>query len=251
MQPELRDVDRIISEALNEDLGVGGDITSRLTIPQNATAKFSINARQPLIACGLFVAKRVFDYFEPRVALNFNVEEGQEVQAGEALISGEGNAQVILNAERVALNFLRQMCGVATGTHALMEKAAGTNAHILDTRKTIPGLRVLQKYAVTVGGGYNHRFRLDDGVLIKDNHISVCGSLTNAVRTAKEGVPALTKVEVECDTLAQVKEAVTAGADVIMLDNMSIEDIREAVKIVDGKVPLEVSGNVFRLHLAT
>lgn len=244
MKPELREIDRIISEALNEDLGVGGDITSRITIPENAQAKFNISARDPLVACGLFITQRVFDYFKPNVKITLNVEEGQNVNKNTSLISGEGSALAILSAERVALNLLRQTCGVATGTRDFVELTKDSKAKILDTRKTIPGLRALQKYAVTIGGGYNHRFRLDDGILIKDNHISVCGSVTEAINKARKNSPSLTKIEVECDTLEQVKEAKAAGADIIMLDNMSLEMLNKAVEIVAGEIPLEASGNV-------
>lgn len=243
MQPNLSEVDRIIEMALAEDIGQG-DITSNLTIPADRETEFHIRARQKMVVCGGVLVCRVFKKLSQDMTLQVKIEEGAVAAAGDVIICGKGNARAVLAGERVVLNLLRQMCGVATQTRDFADAVKGTKARILDTRKTIPGLRILQKYAVTVGGGYNHRFRLDDGVLIKDNHISVCGSITRAVEQARDQKPALLRIEVECDTLEQVKEAIAAKADVIMLDNMDIATMQEAVKLADGAVPLEASGNV-------
>jgi nicotinate-nucleotide pyrophosphorylase (carboxylating) len=242
MQMNAVEVNRIIKTALTEDIG-NGDVTSNATIPEDAETTFVIRVREPMIACGLQVAELVFKTVDANIVITIEAKEGAVVEQGALLLSGKGNARSILAAERVALNLLRQMCGVATLTNRFVKEVEGTNAVILDTRKTIPGLREIQKYAVTIGGGKNHRFRLDDAVLIKDNHISVSGGITQAVAQAKKYAPDM-KVEVECDTLSQVDEAAEAGADIIMLDNMSCEMMREAVQKIKGRIPLEASGNV-------
>jgi nicotinate-nucleotide pyrophosphorylase (carboxylating) len=243
MKPLLAEIDRIISLSLDEDIG-RGDITSQLTIPEEKTANFTISPREDIILCGLDIAVRVFDMVSPDITLKTSFNDGNLVKKSDIVLSGSGNALAIMAAERVALNLLRQLSGVATNTARFVAKTKGTKAKILDTRKTIPGLRSIQKYAVTTGGGINHRFCLDDGILIKDNHISICGSITNALTSARKQAPLLTKIEVECDSLIQVKEALEAGADIIMLDNMDLATIKEAVKMVEGRVPLEASGNV-------
>ncbi len=242
MQPDIREIDRIIQMSLEEDLG-RGDITSNLTIPEDAVAEFAIRAREKMVVCGIDIAARVFDMLGD-IERKSEFKDGDVVKSGDVILQGHGNAHIILAGERVALNLLRQMCGVSTLTSKFVTEVKGTKARILDTRKTIPGLRAIQKYAVRVGGGYNHRYCLDDGVLIKDNHISVCGGIKEALKKARDESPSLTKVEVECDTLAQVKEAAKYGADIIMLDNMDLKTLKEAVKIIGGKIPLEASGNV-------
>lgn len=233
----------LLSQALAEDIG-RGDITSNLILETETQAEFVISNRSPLVICGLNLAIRIFDHVDMNVKTYSAFADGNLAEAGAVLLSGSGSAKSILAAERTALNLLQHLSGIATLTRSYVEKISGTNATILDTRKTLPGLRDLQKYAVKTGGGRNHRLRLDDGVLIKDNHISVCGSITEAVRRARAGAPSLTKIEVECDTLAQVEEALSVKADVIMLDNMTNDQLREAVKIVNGRVLLEASGNV-------
>jgi nicotinate-nucleotide pyrophosphorylase (carboxylating) len=172
------------------------------------------------------------------------VRDGERVKAGAAMGRVEGPARGLLAVERTALNFLQHLSGIATLTAQYAERVVGTRAVLIDTRKTIPGLRALEKHAAHLGGARNHRLRLDDGVLIKDNHISVCGSLTAAVERARAGAPVLTKIEVECDTLEQVREAIEAGADMILLDNMGLEDMRQAVALSGGRIPLEASGGV-------
>jgi nicotinate-nucleotide pyrophosphorylase (carboxylating) len=240
---DLSHLDPFIAAALAEDIGLG-DLTSRIIIPEGQNADFVIAARQELIFCGGEIICRVFSAVDHTVSLSSGLTDGDHVEAGAVLLRGSGNARSILAAERTALNLLQHLCGIATLTGSYVGAVRGTKAVILDTRKTLPGLRDLQKYAVRIGGGRNHRMRLDDGVLIKDNHISICGSITNAVAIARRNTPLLTKIEVECDTLEQVKEACSAGADVIMLDNMTPSQLREAVAIVGGRIPLEASGNV-------
>lgn len=229
--------------ALSEDIGKG-DVTSIITIDKEQVISFKIITKQEIIVCGIDIAKKVFLVLDDKLNLSSSFNDGDKLEQGDTILTGKGNARSIMAAERVALNLLRQSCGVATMTNIYANKIKGYKAKILDTRKTIPGLRELQKYAVTIGGGYNHRFRLDDGVLIKDNHIAICGSVTTAVKNARKHVPALTKIEVECDTLQQVEEAIAAGADIIMLDNMDNATMEKAVKLTNGRVPLEASGNV-------
>jgi nicotinate-nucleotide pyrophosphorylase (carboxylating) len=236
-------IDQIIALALAEDIGTG-DITSNITIPADKTAEFVINAREEMVICGVDVACRVFKTVNKDIKLTRHFKDGDIAKAGDDIISGSGNACAILAAERVALNLLRQMSGVATHTRKFVEAVAGTKAKILDTRKTIPGLRYLQKYAVKTGGGQNHRYCLDDMILIKDNHISVCGGILPALKKAKEQAPKGMKIEVECDTLEQVEQAVEGQADIILLDNMDIATLKQAIALVDGKIPLEASGNI-------
>lgn len=243
MQPEHDAIDKIIRMALQEDIGKG-DITSEITVPEDSPAEFVIRAREEMVACGGEIICRVFAIVDAEMKTKSHYKDGDRLKAGDVIISGSGNARAILAAERVALNLLRQMVGVATLAAKFVEKVKGTNAKILDTRKTIPGLRVLQKYAARAGGATNHRFCLDDGILIKDNHISICGGVKEALIEARKKAPKSMKIEIECDTLEQVKEALEHGADMILLDNMDIETLRAAVKITAGKIPLEASGNV-------
>jgi nicotinate-nucleotide pyrophosphorylase (carboxylating) len=241
--PLAQEVDRIIETALIEDVGAF-DVTSLLTITEDAEITFAIKARQKMIICGTEIAAKVFDKVTHGIHKYIYHAEGSWINPGDIILSGQGNARAIFAAERVALNLLRHTCGVATITRQFVDKIADTNTKILDTRKTIPGLREIQKYAVRVGGGTNHRYRLDDGVLIKDNHISVCGSVTEALKRAKSATPAPTRIEIECDTLAQVKEAIEGNADIILLDNMSVSQLQEAVALVRGQALLEASGNM-------
>jgi len=245
MQIDQQEIDRIINTALIEDIGEG-DITSTVTIPEGAKAKFSIRAREEMVVCGVEIASLVFSRIESKggVTIEIKMKDGDIAKAGDILISGHGDARIIMAGERVVLNLLRQMCGVATGTKRFVDEIKGTKAKLLDTRKTIPGLRSIQKYAVTIGGGYNHRIGLYDGILIKDNHIVICGGVEAALRAARDKAPDGFKVEIECDTIPQVKEAVEFGADIIMLDNMSIAQLNEAVEFVCRRVPLEASGGV-------
>jgi nicotinate-nucleotide pyrophosphorylase (carboxylating) len=236
-------VEEIIDRALAEDVGFC-DLTSELVIPADARAELALNARQDIVVAGLDIAARVFRRRVPECRIDLRVKDGERVKAGAAMGRVEGPARGLLAVERTALNFLQHLSGIATLTAQYSELISNTRAVLIDTRKTIPGLRALEKHAVVLGGGRNHRLRLDDGVLIKDNHISVCGSLTAAVRRARAGTPVLTRIEVECDNLDQVREAVDAGADMILLDNMGLEDMRQAVAISGGRIPLEASGGV-------
>jgi nicotinate-nucleotide pyrophosphorylase (carboxylating) len=236
-------VEEIIDRALAEDIGFC-DLTSELVIPADARAELALNARQDIVVAGLDIAARVFRRRVPECRIELRARDGERVKAGAAMGRVEGPARGLLAVERTALNFLQHLSGIATLTAQYSELISNTRAKLIDTRKTIPGLRALEKHAVVLGGGRNHRLRLDDGVLIKDNHISVCGSLTAAVRRARAGAPVLTRIEVECDNLDQVREAVDAGADMILLDNMGLEDMRQAVALSGGRIPLEASGGV-------
>lgn len=234
----MQAVEKIINNALDEDIGKG-DITSMITIPKGRKAAFTFVTREDIVFCGLPVLKKIFAGMKCSV----HCDEGSFATAGARLFSISGDARKILERERVALNLIQRMSGIATLTNQYVKAVKGTGCTILDTRKTTPGLRVLEKYAVTVGGGKNHRMRLDDGILIKDNHISVAGSVTKAVKMALAAKHKKT-IEVECDTISQVREAMSAGADMLLLDNMSPRLMRNIVKEVKGKVPLEASGGV-------
>jgi len=236
-------VEESIDRALAEDIGFG-DLTSELVIPAEARAELALNARQDVVVAGIDVIARVFRRRVPDCRIELRVKDGDRVKAGAAMGRVEGAARGLLAVERTALNFLQHLSGIATLTAQYAERIAGTRAVLIDTRKTTPGLRALEKHAARVGGARNHRLRLDDGVLIKDNHISVCGSIAAALQRARTGTPVLTKIEIECDTLEQVREALEAGADMILLDNMILEDMRQAVALSGGRIPLEASGGV-------
>jgi nicotinate-nucleotide pyrophosphorylase (carboxylating) len=232
-----------IDEWLAEDIGCF-DLTAQLMIDPTATATFHMNAREPMTLAGIEVAAAVFKRYEPGCTVDLRVKEGDTVEKGTLLMVVSGPAQALLTTERTALNIAQRLSGIATETAKYARAIAHTKARLLDTRKTTPGLRMLEKHAASCGGALNHRLGLDDGVMLKDNHIAVCGSIAEAVRRARLKVPALTKIEVECDRLEQVREALEAGADVIMLDNMPIPTMREAVQMVAGKALLEASGGI-------
>lgn len=236
-------VEQIITLALNEDIGTG-DITTLSTIPEDKTAIGRFVAKEDMIICGIDLAKHIFGRVDPSIEMKANFKDGDAVKKGDVIAIVSGNAQNVLTGERTALNFMQRLTGIATRTHASVAEVAGTNAKITDTRKTTPGLRVLEKYAVRVGGGTNHRFNLADGVLIKDNHIAVSGGIKNAVKNARAVIPHTLKIEVEVETKEQLAEALDAGADIIMLDNMSNELMRECVGIVAGRALVEASGNM-------
>ena len=236
-------VDDLIDRALSEDIGFG-DLTSELVIPAEARVELALNARQDIVVAGIEVAARVFRRRAPECRVELQVADGDRIASGRAMGRVQGPARGLLAAERTALNFLQHLSGIATLTAQYAERIAGTRAVLIDTRKTTPGLRALEKHAVHAGGARNHRLRLDDGILIKDNHISVCGSIQAAVERARAGVPVLTRIEVECDTLEQVREALDARADMILLDNMGLDELRRAVALSGGRVPLEASGGV-------
>jgi nicotinate-nucleotide pyrophosphorylase (carboxylating) len=236
-------VGSLIDLWLAEDIGAG-DLTSQTMIDAEATGTFRMNARQPLTAAGIEVAAAVFQRYDPTLKIGLLARDGDRLAKGDALLAVSGTARSVLTTERTALNIVQHLSGIATETARFVAEIAGTRAKLIDTRKTTPGLRMLEKHAVLCGGGANHRLSLDGGVMIKDNHIAVSGSITAAVARARAAVPSLTKIEVECDRLEQVREALAAKADVIMLDNMSLDDMRKAVEMVAGQAPLEASGGV-------
>lgn len=234
---------RAIDGFLAEDIA-SGDLTSTLLLDPGLEGRFVLAARSPIVVAGLAVALAVFDRYDATIRSTALVAEGARVGPATALARIAGPARSILTAERVALNLVQRLSAIATDTAAYVAAIAGTRAVLVDTRKTTPGLRDFEKYAVTCGGGRNHRRDLAGGVLVKDNHIAVCGGITAAVARARAGAPLLTKIEVECDTLAQVEEAVAAGADLLLLDNMDPPTLARAVALVAGRVPLEASGGV-------
>ncbi|MEK9672290.1 MAG: carboxylating nicotinate-nucleotide diphosphorylase [Rhodospirillaceae bacterium] len=242
-RPDSKDVEAVIDAALAEDIGAG-DATTRTTVPAGTSLTLDLNARQDMVVCGLDIAMTVFRRLTPSVGIETYAKDGDRASAGTRLARLVGSAQGLLSAERTALNILQKLSGIASLTRQYVDVIDGTGAVLLDTRKTIPGLRGLSKYAVRAGGGTNHRMRLDDGILIKDNHVAVCGgSVGEAVRRAKAGNTGL-EIRAECDTLDQVRDALAAGADSLLLDNMPPDLLREAVAIVRGKIPLEASGGV-------
>jgi nicotinate-nucleotide pyrophosphorylase (carboxylating) len=241
--PEDFDLDQFVQAVLAEDLGTGGDVTSRATIAEDARLTAAMNARQPMVAAGLDIAAAFFRALDAGVRVEQLIDDGDRAEHGVTLMRLAGNARAMLAAERSALNTLQHLSGIATLTRQYVDAIAGTGAVLLDTRKTIPGLRLLEKYAARMGGAQNHRMRLDDGVLIKDNHVAVCGGIAEAVRRAKAANTGL-QVQVEVDRIDQIEPALAAGADRLLLDNMDPSELREAVRLVGGRVPLEASGGV-------
>ncbi len=237
-------VDGVLRAALAEDLGRAGDITTNATIPAEARATARIVARGSGVVAGLEAATRVFTLLDPDALVTLHTADGDPVAAGELLATVEGRTRALLTGERTCLNILGHLSGVATATARLVDLVHGTGARIADTRKTIPGLRALQKYAVRCGGGVNHRFGLDDAVLVKDNHIAAVGSLPAAVAAAGAAVGHTVRIEVEVDTLAQLQEALDAGADAVLLDNMTLSELEKAVEIVGGRCVTEASGGI-------
>ncbi|GGF63030.1 nicotinate-nucleotide diphosphorylase (carboxylating) [Azorhizobium oxalatiphilum] len=236
-------IDRLIDLWLTEDIGYC-DLTVQVMIEPDEQGHFYMNAREPMTIAGIEIAAAVFARYDKRLEVDVKVKDGDVVETGAILLTVKGPAQGILTAERTALNIVQRMSGIATETAKYVKVIEGTKARLIDTRKTTPGLRMVEKHAVTCGGGLNHRLGLDNGVMIKDNHIAVCGGIKPAVARARKRLPTLTKIEVECDRLDQVSEALEAGADVIMLDNMSVADMKTAVDLVAGRVPLEASGGI-------
>ncbi|MEN6545442.1 MAG: carboxylating nicotinate-nucleotide diphosphorylase [Armatimonadia bacterium] len=237
------DVREVVARALAEDIG-HGDLTTRLVIPAEAQGLGVFLAKQSGVLSGLYVAEECFRQVDERVQFAPLVAEGQQFAAGDHLATVEGPAASLLTAERVALNFLQRLCGTATLTREFVNRISGTRARIVDTRKTTPGMRVLEKAAVRAGGGSNHRFALYDGILLKDNHIAIAGGVAQAVEAALAGAPHTVKVEVEVTSLQQLSEAMAAGADIALLDNMTINDMEQAVALGAGRIVLEASGGV-------
>ncbi len=237
------DGDDFVARVLAEDLGADGDVTSRATIGANANFTATMNCREPIVVAGLKLAIAFFCALDREIAIDAAVADGDRVAAGTVLVTLNGNARAMLSAERSALNTLQHLSGIATLTRTYVDAIDGTGAILLDTRKTIPGLRALEKYAARMGGAQNHRLRLDDGVLIKDNHVGVAGSVEAAVAAAVAAKTHL-QIQVEVDRIAQIEPALAAGADRLLLDNMCNDDLREVVALVAGRVPLEASGGV-------
>jgi nicotinate-nucleotide pyrophosphorylase (carboxylating) len=233
-----------VRAALEEDLGRAGDITSQLTVPQDRQAGARLVARAPGRIAGLIAAEIAFRLIDPGVTFAVSIPDGADAKAGDVLATVTGRARSLLTAERVALNFLGPLSGTASATAALVKAVEGTQARIVCTRKTLPGLRILQKYAVRCGGGFNHRFGLDDAAMIKDNHIAAAGGIAPALERLRAGLGHMAAIEVEVDSLAQLEEALAAGASVILLDNMSLDDLERAVALAKGRAVLEASGNV-------
>jgi len=240
---ETFDLGEFVSRVLAEDLGSGGDVTSRATIAADARFAAVMACREPISVAGLDIAIAFFRALDGAVQIDRPVKDGDSVPAGTVLLTLEGNARAMLAAERSALNTLQHLSGIATLTARYVAAMGGARARLLDTRKTIPGLRLLDKYAARMGGAQNHRMRMDDGLLIKDNHVAVAGGVGNAVRLAKEAATGL-PIQVEVDRIDQIEQALAAGADRLLLDNMTAPTLREAVAVVAGRVPLEASGGV-------
>ena len=237
------EVEALVRRALREDIG-SGDITTACTVPADATGRGRIVAKESFILAGIEVGKQTFRTVNRELSFSQWLEDGSRVTEEDCLLEVVGDMAAMLMAERTALNFLQRLSGIATLTRSFVDKVAGTRAQILDTRKTTPGHRFLEKGAVRAGGGRNHRFGLYDGILIKDNHITAAGSVRQAVKAARQNRPHLLKVEVEVESLNQLMEAIAAGADAAMLDNMNLVMIAEAVKRTEGKIPLEASGGI-------
>lgn len=241
--------DRLIEEALREDI-TSEDVSTNAVMPEYRKGKVQLLCKQDGVICGLDVFLRTFRLLDPETEAEFFVRDGDEVKKGQLLAEMTGDIRVLLSGERVALNFLQRMSGVATYARATAKLLEGTKTRLLDTRKTTPNMRVFEKYAVRVGGGYNHRYNLSDGVLLKDNHIGAAGGVAVAVKAAKAYAPFVRKIEIEVETLDQLKEALDAGADIVMLDNMPPEDMAEAVKLAAGRAETECSGNVTKENIA-
>lgn len=237
--------DNLIRQALQEDI-TSEDITTNAVMPEAKKGEVQLICKQDGIIAGLDVFARVFQLLDKTVKIDFRCKDGDFVTAGQLMAVVTGDIRVLLSGERVALNYLQRMSGIATYTNSIAKLLEGAKTKLLDTRKTTPNMRVFEKYAVKVGGGYNHRYNLSDGVLLKDNHIGAAGGVREAVRMAKEYAPFVRKIEIEVEDLDMVREAADAGADIIMLDNMSPEQMKEAIKIIDGRAETECSGNVTR-----
>lgn len=241
-------VDRLLLQALQEDI-TSEDITTNSVMREPKKGEVQLICKQDGIVAGLFVFERVFTLLDADTVCTFYCEDGDFVKSGQLMGVVTGDIRVLLSGERVALNYLQRMSGIATYTHSIASLLKGSKTKLLDTRKTTPNMRVFEKYAVKTGGGYNHRFNLSDGILLKDNHIGAAGSVANAVKMAKEYAPFVRKIEIEVENLDMVREAVEAGADIIMLDNMTPEMMKEAIRIIDGRARTECSGNVTRENI--
>ncbi|MDE5862902.1 MAG: carboxylating nicotinate-nucleotide diphosphorylase [Lachnospiraceae bacterium] len=242
-------VDNLILQALREDI-TSEDITTNSVMPKYQLGEVDLICKQDGILAGLYVFKRVFELLDGDTVFDMEAEDGDEVKSGQILGRVKADIRVLLEGERTALNYLQRMSGIATYTHSIAVLLEGSKTKLLDTRKTTPNMRIFEKYSVKVGGGYNHRYNLSDGILLKDNHISAAGGVAKAVKMAKEYAPFVRKIEVEVENLDMVREAVEAGADIIMLDNMDKDTMKEAIRMIDGKAETECSGNVTRENVA-
>lgn len=236
-------VDGIISQALAEDIG-SGDITTLSTVDASSFVQGNFIAKEDVILCGLPVVARVFEKVDSTIKLDFHFSDGMKAEKGAIIAGIQGPARGVLTGERVALNLLQHLSGIAAQARIAVDSVAGTHARIVDTRKTTPGLRILEKYAVRIGGGSNHRFNLSDGILIKDNHIKAAGGIKSAVEKARKAAPHTLKIEVEVENFQQIEEALSSSADIIMLDNMAIADMAVAVRLIGGRALVEASGNM-------
>ena len=240
--------DELIKMALREDIS-SEDVSTNAVMPEAKAGEVELIAKQDGIICGMDVYERVFKLLDENTVVEKYVKDGDAVTKGQLMAKVKGDIRVLLSGERVALNYLQRMSGIATYTHDVAELLKGSKTVLLDTRKTTPNMRIFEKYAVKCGGGQNHRYNLSDGVLLKDNHIGAAGSITKAIEMAKAYAPFVRKIEIETETLEQVKEAADAGADIIMLDNMDVATMKEAVKIIDGRAKTECSGNVTKENI--
>ena len=241
--------DHLIMEALKEDI-TSEDITTNAVMREACPGEVQLICQQDGVIAGLEVYKRVFELLDEKTEVEFYVKDGDVVKNKQLMGVVRGDIRVLLSGERVALNYLQRMSGIATYTRSIVDLLEGSKTRLLDTRKTTPNMRVFEKYAVKVGGGCNHRYNLSDGILLKDNHIGAAGSVAKAIEMAKEYAPFVRKIEIEVENLEMVKEAVEAGADIIMLDNMTPDEMREAIKIIDGRAQTECSGNVTKENVA-
>ena len=244
----LMNADELIMSALREDIS-SEDVTTNAVMHEYQKGEVELICKQDGILAGIEVFKRVFTLLDKDTEFDISVRDGEEIKNGQKLGTVTGDIRVLLSGERTALNYLQRMCGIATYTNSIVKLLEGTRTKLLDTRKTTPNMRIFEKYAVKAGGGSNHRYNLSDGILLKDNHIGAAGGVTNAVKLAKEYAPFVRKIEVETESLDMVREAVEAGADIIMLDNMTHDMMREAIALIDGRAETECSGNVTKENI--
>lgn len=240
--------DDLILQALREDIS-SEDVTTNAVMPEPQRGEAQLICKQDGILAGLGVFKRVFELLDDDVCVELQFQDGDSVEKGDLIGTVTGDIRAILSGERTALNYLQRMSGIATYTNSVAKLLEGSKVKLLDTRKTTPNNRIFEKYAVKTGGGYNHRYNLSDGVLLKDNHIGAAGGVKEAILMAKEYAPFVRKIEVECETIEMVEEALEAGADIIMLDNMSVEEMKKAVALIDGRAEIECSGNVTKENI--
>ncbi len=240
--------DELILQALREDIS-SEDVTTNAVMRKAQKGEAQLICKQDGVLAGLYVFRRVFELLDGDVAVEFHFSDGDKVKKGDLIGTISGDIRAILSGERTALNFLQRMSGIATYTNSIASLLEGSKVKLLDTRKTTPNMRIFEKYSVKVGGGYNHRYNLSDGILLKDNHIGAAGGVKEAIAMAKEYAPFVRKIEVECETVKMVKDALVAGADIIMLDNMGVEEMQEAIAAIGGKAEIECSGNVTKENI--